>query len=363
MNSEQNAASTAPAEAISPAQASAVVAPEVAPAGAAVSRPAKSRLALALGVLALVALILSAMLWQRLSLIEEQVLRQSADSGSNAMEARTLARQAQDAAREAVARQAVMDARLSEVALQRSQLEELMQSLSRSRDENLVADIESAIRLAQQQAQLTGSVEPMVAALKSADLRLTRAAQPRLAPLQRAVARDLARVKAATVSDTPTLLLRLDEVVRVVDDLALANAVLAPAPGGSLKPRHDDSVVSWWQRSLQVIGDEFGKLVRVSRIEQPEAALLSPEQSYFLRENLKLRLLNARLGLLARQLEASRSDLAASAAMLNKYFDQASRRTQLAAAMLQQMQGQMRTLELPRVDDTLAALATAAAGK
>jgi uroporphyrin-3 C-methyltransferase len=49
--------------------------------------------------------------------------------------------------------------------------------------------------------------------------------------------------------------------------------------------------------------------------------------------------------------------------MINKYFDPASRRTQLAASSLQQMQGQMKALELPRVDETLAALSTAAAGR
>jgi uroporphyrin-3 C-methyltransferase len=361
MNSESKASSAASTDAQTPVEAVATSAPEVAPATA--GRTKTSRLALTLAVVAVAALALSAMLWQKLSLIEEQLVRQSADSGSNAIEARTLARQALDQAREAVARQAVMDERLSTVALQRTQLEELMQSLSRSRDENLVVDIESAVRLAQQQAQLTGSVEPMLAALKSADLRLTRAAQPRLAALQRAIARDLARVKGATVSDTPTLLVKFDEVVRLADELPLANAVAAPAPSGSLKPRRDEGVVAWWQRGLQVVGEEFRKLVRVSRIEQPEAALVSPEQSYFLRENLKLRLLNARLGLLARQFDASRADLVAAAAMINKYFDPASRGTRLAASMLQQMQGQMKNLELPRVDDTLAALATAAAGR
>jgi hypothetical protein len=93
----------------------------------------------------------------------EQLARQSADTGTQAIEARTMARQAQDLSRETAARLAVTETRLSEVSLQRSQLEELMQSLSRSRDENLVVDIESAMRLAQQQAQLTGSLEPLLA--------------------------------------------------------------------------------------------------------------------------------------------------------------------------------------------------------
>ena len=118
-----------------------------------------------------------------------------------------------------------------------------------------------------------------------------------------------------------------------------------------------------WQRVLRVVGDEASKLLRVSRIEQPEAALLSPEQSYFVRENLKLKLLNARLGLLARQLEAARADLAAASASLFKYFDPGSRKTQSAAGLLQQVQTQMKTMELPRIDETLAALTTAAAGR
>lgn len=320
-------------------------------------------LTLVLGAVAVAALLASGLLWQRLSVMQEQLARQSADSGAHAVEARAMARQAQELARETAARLAVSEARLSEVALQRTQLEELMQSLSRSRDENLVVDIESALRLAQQQAQLTGSVEPLLAALRTAELRIARAAQPRLGPLQRAIARDMGRIKSTTVSDTPALLLKLDELARIADELPLANAVAPASTMGSLKPQREDSVSSWWQRSLLVLRDEARSLLRVSRIEQPEAALLSPEQSFFLRENFKLRLLNARLGLLARQLDSSRADLGAATLALNKYFDPASRKTQTAKGLLQQIQGQMKTLELPRVDETLAALATAAAGR
>lgn len=361
MNPDPTAESTAPAGAASAAEA---VTPVPAPQTAA--QPVVRALVLAVGAVALLALLLSALLWQRLSATQEQLARQSADSGAHAIEARTMARQAQDQARELAARLAVMESRLSEVALQRAQLEELMQSLSRSRDENLVVDIESAIRLAQQQAQLTGSVEPLLAALKTAEQRVARAAQPRLTPLQRAIARDVARIKATTVSDTPALLVKMDELVRLADELPLANAVaVATAPGAAagLKPRREDSVASWWQRSLQLVGDELRGLVRVSRIEQPEAALLSPEQSFFLRENFKLKLLNARLGLLSRQLGSARADLASASISLGKYFDPTSRKTQTAASLLQQMQGQMKTLELPRVDETLAALTTAAAGR
>ena len=322
--------------------------------------PAAAVLAL---VLAAAVMLAAVALWQRFGAMQEQLARQSADSMAQSGEARAVARQAMELARDTAARAAVADARLSEVALQRSQLEELMQSLSRSRDENLVVDIESAIRLAQQQAQLTGSVEPLLAALKSAEQRVARAAQPRLAPLQRSIARDVGRVKASTVSDTAALLVKLDELVRLADELPLANAVVPATGMGSLRRQPADTLPLWWQRALQVLGDEARNLVRVSRIEQPEAALLTPEQSFFLRENFKLKLLNARLGLLARQVESARADLASAGAALTRYFDAGSRKTQVAAGLLQQVAQQMRTLELPRVDDTLTALATASAGR
>jgi uroporphyrin-3 C-methyltransferase len=318
---------------------------------------------MSLGAVAVVALLVSGFLWQKLSSIQEQLARQSGDAATQSLEARATAKQAQELARETAARVTVYEARLSEIALQRTQLEELMQSLSRSRDENLVVDIESAIRLSQQQAQLTGSVEPLLAALKSADQRVARAAQPRLTPLQRAIARDIERIKSAAVSDTPGLLVKLDELVYLADELVPANAVAPANATASVKRQSPDGIPTWWQRSLQVVRDEARSLVRVSRIEQPEAALLSPEQSFFLRENLKLKLLNARLGLLARQLESSRADLAAAALSLNKYFDATSKKTQAAASLLQQVQAQMKTLQLPRVDETLAALTTAAAGR
>ncbi len=302
--------------------------------------------------------------WQRLNAIQEQLARQSADAISDAALARATAKQAQDLALETAAKLAVTEAKLAEVSLQRTQLEELMQSLARSRDENLMVDIESALRLAQQQAQLTGSLEPLLAALRSADLRVARAAQPRLAHVQRAIARDTGRVKATALADMPALLAKLDELVNLVDDMPVANAVTSSKPvAESARRKPDEPVSTWWARLGLLVRDELRGLVRVSRIEDPEAALLTPDQTFFVRENLKLKLLNARLGLLSRQNDAARSDLASAAQSTARYFDGTSRKTQTANTLLVQVQSQMRSLEIPRIDETLTALATAAAGR
>lgn len=343
----------------------ATVAPHQTPAAQAAGAMILSRLGFGLvAFIALIALILAIALWQKVSGMKEQLARQSADAIAQSMEARTLARQASDTVRDSAARVALVETRVAEVALQRSQLEDLIQSLSRSRDENLVIDIESAVRLALQQAQVTGSVEPLLAALKAGDVRISRAAQPRLAPLQRAMQRDADRLRSSASVDNAEALQKVDELMRSVDDLPTLNAVALRGTGANawqVEPIPADA--PWWRRVLLTIRGEARSLVRVGRIQSPEAILLAPEQSYFLRENLKLKLLNARLSLLSRQVDATRTELAQVAASLNRYFDPASRRTQAAATLLQQLQQQVKTTEPVRIDDTLAALATAAAGR
>lgn len=314
-------------------------------------------------VLALAGVLGSAAVWQRFNAMQEQLARQTADSSKEAAQAKASAKQAQDLALETAAKLAVTEAKLSEVSLQRTQLEELMQSLARSRDENLMVDIDSALRLAQQQAQLTGSLEPLLAALKSAEVRIARAAQPRLSHVQRAIARDAGRVKATALADMPALLVKLDELVTLADDMPVANAVLAQKPVESVKRKPEETVSNWWARMGLLVRDEIKSLVRVSRIEEPDAVLMTPDQAFFVRENLKLKLLNARLGLLSRQNDAARSDLASATVAITKYFDGTSRKTQTATTLLMQVQAQMRSLEIPRIDETLTSLSTAAAGR
>ena len=190
------------------------------------------------GLVALLALGLAWQSQQRLKQVEQELVRRQDSSQSEANIARDQARQAQDLSRDTAAKVALLDARLAEVAVQREQLEGLMQSMNRSRDENVVGDIEASLRVAMQQGTITGSAEPLVAALRQADERLARYKQPRLEGVRRAVTRDLERIKAVSVVDVSTLTIKLDEVVRQVDDLPLL-AVAQPGREGAAPPVPD----------------------------------------------------------------------------------------------------------------------------
>lgn len=359
-------------------------------------------------LLAAVSLVAVGLMWQKLGFTQQELARRSQDSATQVVEARTLANKAEAQTKEMQARLAVAEVKLSEVTLQRSQLEELMLALSRSRDDTLVQDLDSALRLAMQQAQLTGSAMPLISALQAADQRISRAAQPRLNPVQRAIARDVDRIKGAALADVPTLVQRVDELARqveewpVLNDVPVASVVkggarvnkavgaaagaahpakeppaghAAPATGPASLPDAPAtaSVSGWtrvaqgwngfWRRVWEDTTRSGRELVRVSRIDQPEAALLAPEQAFFLRENLKLRLLNARLGLLSRQQGSVESDLKATSAALQRYFDATDPKVKAALKAIEALRSELSATELPRPDETLSALAAAAGGR
>jgi uroporphyrin-III C-methyltransferase len=333
-------------------------------------------LALTLAIVALAALAMAWSTQQRVRSLERELVQRQQTSQADSTAAHTLARAAEDAARDAAAKVALLEARVSENSLQRTQLEELIQSLSRSRDETVLGDVEAAIRVAVQQSAITGSAEPLVATLKQAEERLARYNQPRLERVRRAVTRDLERVKAVALSDISTLVIRLDEAVRQVDELPLlaaaeprraapprtsarsapVPAASAPASTAASASRWSDPITHAWSGFTHRAWEEVRGLVRVTRIENPEAVLASPEQSFYLRENLKLRLLNARLAVLSRQFDIAQADLRDVQAALDRYFDRSSRRVVAASELVRQVAAQARLVTVPRPDETLAAL-------
>ncbi|MCW5632357.1 MAG: uroporphyrinogen-III C-methyltransferase [Rubrivivax sp.] len=334
---------------------------------------------------------------ERMRLLEAELVRRQQESALAANEARVLARQAETAAREVAAKVALTEARVAETAMQRSQVEDLLQSLARSRDENVLADIEAAVRVAQQQSAITGSAEPLLLVLRQGEERLARYAQPRLERVRRAMAQDLERLRAAGGSDLAVLAGRIDDLVRQVDDLPMlavppqagagrrgaaeaggagaGPGAMAAARGASAAGPPASTAVAGteggvlatlrqaWQRFSAQAWGETRSLLRVTRIDQPEAMLVAPEQAYFLRANVKLRLLNARLALLARQFDVAQSDLRDALAAIERYFDRNARRTITAAEALRQVIAQARTVVLPRPDATFAAIAAASAGR
>ncbi len=308
----------------------------------------------------------------RISLLEREFARRIQDGDVVVKESRVLARQALDQVTALQTRLGVLESRLAESQSQQLALEQLYQELSRSRDDWALAEIEQILAVAAQQLQLAGNVQGALIALQNVDNRLARTDKPQFIALRRVLARDIERLKALPAVDVAGSALRLDRLVGMVDTLPmLADAKPAHRPRLDAQPVERgahragvsgaaSSSVEWLQDKLRYglaqLWETFEELVRVREIDTPEAMLLAPDQTFFVRENLKLRLLNARLALLARQEATYRADLLNAQETLQRYFDTRARQTVAALAVLKQVQASNTVVDLPTLAESMNAV-------
>ncbi len=320
-----------------------------------------SSLAGAFGIIALLALAaLGIALWQmhdtRLAFdgVRQELAKRLADVDVQTRTSRIAGDQLREATREAAVKIGVLEAKLAESQSQQIALEALYQDLSRNRDEWAYAEIEQTLLIASQQLHLAGNVKAALIALQATDARLQAMNRPQLTALRKAMAQDIARLKDTPLLDTPGLSLRIDALLAAVDKLPLAAetrpvAAVAAAPAGD---GGANAVSRFWRE----VWTDIKQLVRVQRIDRADVPLLSPAQTFFLRENLKLRLLTARMALLTRDQATFRNDLKAARGWLAQYFDARDKSVAAAAASLAGLQSVDIQIELPDIAATLDAM-------
>jgi uroporphyrin-3 C-methyltransferase/uroporphyrinogen III methyltransferase/synthase len=303
------------------------------------------------------------------------------DNASNA-ETAQLVRETQETAKELQVKVGVLESRQSESQSQQAALEQMYQDISKNRDEWALSEIEQVLSTASQQLQLAGNVQGALIALQNADRSLSRSDKPQFITIRRAIARDIDKLKALPQVDQAGIALRLDNVIGQIDNLPLLSdeklaEPIAPAranaPAKAVKAGKGAALVAaaeaqpqemtlgrrmteTWRNWGHEMWEDMRQLIRVRTVDTPDALMLSPGESYFVRENLKLRLLNARLALLSRNEGTFRDDLTSAQQTLARYFDTKARSTQAALALLRQVQANNVTIEVPDLSESLNAV-------
>lgn len=260
----------------------------------------------------------------------------------------------------------LLEARLAESQAQQAALEQLYTELSRHRDEAQAAEVEQWVSLAAQQLQLAGNVSGALILLQNADTRLARIDRPQFLGVRRALARDIERLKALPSTDLSGLVVKLDQLVQAAEVMpllvdakpALRSAIIKPAtaPASASQATASNAWSRFWSDLGRTLWDESRQLIQVRRLDQPEAMLLTPSQAYFVRENLKLRLLNARLQVLSRNEAAFRQDVLSARQTVAKYFDLQQKSVQTSLQTLDQLQQAEVMVTLPTLSESLNAV-------
>lgn len=293
---------------------------------------------------------------QRLSGTQHEVATRLRAAEEGARQASIAARAAQDSLHASQARIATLEARVAESQSQQLALEALYADLTRSRDEWQLAEIEQVLAIASQQLQLAGNVRAALLALQLAEARLARTDRPQFVPIKRALTRDIERLKALPAIDMAAMSARLDSLVAGVDALPLAFEERTERPAAAKGGAGAAPEAGFWSRLGSEVWAELRQLVVIRQMNVPEPPLLPPPQAYFLRENLKLRLLNARMSLLMRDEAGYREDLRAAQAWVRRYFDPRSKQSVDALAQLKGLAGASVSFEMPTISESLDAV-------
>jgi uroporphyrin-3 C-methyltransferase len=306
-------------------------------------------------VIAAAALAVAAWQWHatrvELRAVKQELAKRLAETDTQSKENRIVAGQVREAVADAQVKLGVLESRIAESQNQQIALEALYQELSRNRDEWAYAEIEQAINLANPQLQLAGNVKAALIALQAADARLQRMDRPQLLALRRAINRDIDRLKALPYVDTIAISTRLDGIIAGVNGFPLAMET---------RPQQDPEPAAasdgnLWSRFWREAWTDLKQLVRVQQMDKPDVPLLSPSQAFFLRENLKLRLIGARLALLARDAPSYKADLKAAGEWLNLYYDTRNNNVAHAAAVLRNLHEAEVSIQAPDIGGTLEA--------
>jgi uroporphyrin-3 C-methyltransferase len=311
----------------------------------------------------------------QMTALREEVARRLQNADITNSEIKGIAKGVQDSSKETQAKVSILEAKQTEAQGQQVALEQLYQDLSKNRDEWALAEIEQVLATASQQLQLAGNVQGALIALQNSDARLAKAEKTQFIVVRRAIAKDIEKLKDLPQIDLTGLVLRLDSVIAQVDNIPLWSdekpPVVATPPKAPLRvlPRSEKNknekndgagentftaqLQDRWQSFSSEMWTEMKQLVRIRNVESPEALLLSPTQAYFAKENLKLRLLNARLALLSRNEGAFRSDMISAQDLITKYFDVRSKQAQTAQALLKQIQSNNLSIEMPALTESL----------
>jgi uroporphyrin-3 C-methyltransferase len=268
-----------------------------------------------------------------------------------------LATQAEERSTQANARTVILEQKLEESRDQQEVLQTLYNQLAENREATAVAEVEQLLTIANQQLQIAGNVKSALLALQAADKRLEPLNLPRATQLRETLALEIDNLRKLPQTDVTETSAQLERVAILCADLPLiserqptfnSNA----AQQNALKPAQ----LNAWQKVAFPIWHDIKNLVTVERIDKPEPPLLAADHAFYLRENLKLRLLTARIALLQHDEASYKADLNMVTTWLNQYFDAKHPNAIQSFKLLKKLSGNNISIELPQLSESIAAV-------
>ena len=203
-----------------------------------------------------------------------------------------------------------------------TQLEkQLLKLESRRPNDWLLAEADYLVRMAGRKLWLERDATAAQMLLIEADNRLRDLNDASLLPLRQALTSDLAKLKELPTLDRGGMVLRIGALSDNVDQLTLLGINPPPRNEEDAATELSDELGDWrsnLRKSWSAFSENF---ITIRRRNGNTEALISPQQTWYLKENLKTRLLQAQLAVYREQQAVYEDNLTKADKWLEQYFD------------------------------------------
>ncbi len=318
----------------------------------------------AIGTLLLVIIALFTLAWQwlntrhKFSEIEKSLSYKLEQYQALNQQSLALAKKAEERSTQANARTIILEQKLAESRNQQEALQTLYTQLAESRESTAVAEVEQLITTANQQLQLVGNVKSALIALQAARQRLDALDLPRAVQLRETLSLDIENLRDLPQVDLVGMSAQLTHLSELCNTLPLISERQPTFNANATQPVVSTKSLNAVQKFSFAIWNDIKNLVTVERIDRPEPPLLAIDHIFYLRENLKLRLLTARIALLQHDEVTYKADLATVNQWINQYFDTRHPDTIKAFRILKKLSSNNISIDLPQLTESFAAVSS-----
>lgn len=185
----------------------------------------------------------------------------------------------------------------------------------------LLAEADYLVKLAGRKLFLEHDAVSATKLMESADQRIAALNDPSLVPLRKSMANDITKLKSVPIIDREGLVLRLTALQQQVDNLPLANAILPEAPEQKEQQVSED-IYDWKDNLMTSLKDFSENFITFRTRDGNVIPLLSPEQHFYLKENIKAKLETAIKAVYVEQQDIYQTALTTADKWSSSFFNQ-----------------------------------------
>ncbi len=221
-----------------------------------------------------------------------------------------------------------LNGRLNKLRVQQTRLQGSISGIARRGSKHwMAAEADYLVEMAGRKLWLEQDPTTAWNLLKSADAQIAKMADPSLLPLRKALAQDMAQVKSVKRPDISGTVYEIDSVITELDQLPLNQA----KPASVSEPDDhglSDSIKDWHANLDKTWRALIADFVKIRKRQTDLAPLLSPQQSWYLTENIKNKLMQAQLALYRSDDVNFKRSMRLARKWVYEYFDLKSDATQ-----------------------------------